>query len=692
MAVATPWAHALARFPLSNWDTQAGFNADVPLMKFHGMAHSALSGAGSGELGELRLLPFYDEPVGILFTKSLSASPGYFRGVVGTSSRNVTVESSVTKRAAIHRFHFDNSFLGKRGLSVVLHPPPDSYWGYELLDFQLDVKEKEQLLEGCSLSEISGMSGAESLLCFAISVDAPFTHSPSSASAQLVFPDHPQTVNVRIGLSRTSVSYARRNLQMELEQAGAKLQLEDVALAARQCWEKALSTVSVEIAPLSRRRVFYTGLYHSMMVPHLLSEHDGVYRLQRRPTNSSQMSKMKGEVFKLKDLDTKMPQAKTAGEDMYHTFSLWDTYRALHPMLNLIHPSMSAAFGSSLLEIGRQWGYLPIFQLLQSPAHMMEGDGGSIILATMAMQGLVEPSDAFTVLNRTRRLEVDERKFLDQAGFIEKDVLHSVSRALEQARADNCVGALASNMNLAKEAEYFHSRANLVFQHWDPQQRVFAPLTHSHEPVKLTGLARTDVTDGYMEGTALQYSFAATFNVTEMVRLHGGQSEFLQALDYFIYEAPEPHGVMDLSGNLHGLSLGNEPSMHVPYLYSTQGEVNRTARLVDKLVKTMFTSRPDGLPGNDDMGAMSTWAVLSLLGFYPVDPCSGYFVLGRPFVSSASLAVPGGKLQITVHNQGEEHMLVERVSWNGRMLNLSKPLLAVSELSRGGLLEFWMTA
>jgi len=356
--------------------------------------------------------------------------------------------------------------------------------------------------------------------------------------------------------------------------------------------------------------------------------------------------------------------------------------------MNLIHTGQSRHFGNSLLAMGEIWGYLPPWQLIQSPADMMGGDGGSIVLTDMALSGLVEGKNAFQFLKKARMQPVDSRADLGRQGYIKH-----VSEFIEQATADHCVSRLAESLGKTNEAKFFNERANLVLQQWDADQKVFAPITekdgNSVHHRRLYSLDRQ--TDGYTEGSPLQYSWAVPFEPEKMHELRGGRKEFSCQLDDFFTLAAQ-QGQVDISGNLGAASLGNEPTMHVPYLYSLAGFPSRTQFYVDKVVKELFTDTPSGLPGNDDLGQLSSWIVFSMLGFYPVNPCSGEYALGRPFITNANVSVAGGKLQLKVNNQGNDRKFVERLEWNGRSLDLAYPKLSFEKLSKGGLLEFWMTA
>jgi len=693
LAIATPWAHS---FSVSeDWDSQSGFNADQESLNFFGMAHSSLSGAGSGELGEVRLLPVYmergmdqDRPAtrNSLLTASCSASPGRFSGTVNSSGKEIFLVSSVTQRAAIHRFSFKEK--GRRAVQLLLSPAPDSFWGYKLMDYQIHASSKS--IEGCSLSMNTGIGGAESLLCFSMHFSATLSNSTNRSSTDhspeilLELTEEDKDVTVRVGLSRTDIHHAKLNLQ-ELGDRS----LEEVAQDARQMWQEALGVVDAEM-PAETGKVFYTAMYHSMLAPQLLSEADGSFRLQRKPKGSPSIGWEKGEAFTLADIDSMMPIRHNSKKDpMYHTFSLWDTYRGLHPFVNLIHPEMGRRFANTLVGFGNIWGFLPRFQLLQSPADMMAGDGGSIILATSAREGLVDRNRAFQVLNASRRMAVDERGILYKQGFIEeRGEEHSVSKTLEQAMADSCVSRLAMDLGYEADASFFERRAKLVFKYWNKDEKVFAPMIQG-SPENVPDVFNQ--ADAYQEGTALQYSFSAHFDIDHMMALHGGKSQFVADLDNFFNKAPPPQGQADLRLSiLHGFTMGNEPTMHIPFLYAYAGDPGKGQDIIDNLLQQFFKDGKDGLPGNDDFGALSAWAAFNILGFYPVDPCSAEFVLGRPFIDRAALKVEGGTFEIVVHHKSKHSIHFQKVTLNGQDVDLQRPILPFSALAQPGKLEIWM--
>lgn len=438
--------------------------------------------------------------------------------------------------------------------------------------------------------------------------------------------------------------------------------------AAWNLWISALSRAKVKMNSEDRAQVYYTALFHAMLFPSLLSEDDGSYRLQRVEANSNLMVDLMESVMVSTIGDFLEHRRAPAGHKMYGTFSSWDTYRGLHHLIGMLFPDVSKDFALSLIEFASAWGYIPPWQLYHSPTDMMEGDGGSIILATLALQGLVDKELAFRAVNKNRRSAWHADETASWGNYVLDSTDHSFAKVLEQAKADKCTSRLAADLGHDDEANFFNDRAALVSNYWDAAQLVVAPITQVKDgKVMHQNLSSFfDVTSkGFTEGTPRQYSFGLDFDVERLTRLHGGRDAMLKHLDYFFNEAPEPEGDPDMTGNLHGLSIGNEPTMHTPYLYSLLGEPRKTQDIVDIIIKRMFHNGPKGLPGNDDLGAMSAWVALSMLGFYLVDACSGEFVLGRPFVDYAELSVGAAKLlRVDVLGQSANGRVWKAV-WNG---------------------------
>jgi len=699
MVQATPWTHKAG---VSPWDTQSGYHAKARDPAFYGMAHSALSGAGTGEMGELRLLPTLPragEPM-VLLSETADASPGYFAAEVRPQAANysgttIHIRSSATPRGAVHEFVFPDE--GPRSVKVALSAAPNSFWGWTLQAYRSQVVS-ERRFEGCMLGAVTGIGGANAHLCFVVEFDQDFTSpvrhsSPSSAKSHTLGPEADvafafpegggKRLVARVAVSRTDLPHARAAFDSEV----AGRSLEQILEETRSRWDKALGTVRVKMKSTPRKRILYTALYHSMISPNLLSDADGSYRLQKATPGTFPR---KGVSVSFENLDERLPRRKAKeGGSIYHTFSIWDTYRSLHPLMNLVHPEVSRHFGDSLMAFLGEWGYLPCWQLVHSPTDMMEGDGGSVILSTMAMNGLVNKEEALEALQAGRTRPVDDKRRCLGSPECLRD---KISELLEQAKADRCVARLAERLGRQDVADRFTSRSRLAFEAWDSRQGIFAPLAASGNSSSFASVDPNRASVMYKEGSPIQYAWSAEFDIQKMVELRQGEEGFACALDRFFYGSKAQTGVVDMTGSFGALSLGNEPTMHVPYLYSLAGYPSRTQELVGRLMQSFFSDRANGLPGNDDLGQTSSWAIFTMLGLYPVDPCAGEYALGRPFVEEAELSLGKGKLKIKVNGQSDKNMYVQRLQWAGKDLDVARPKLTFDMISAGGLLEFWMSS
>uniref|UniRef100_A0A7S1PQN2 Glycosyl hydrolase family 92 domain-containing protein n=1 Tax=Alexandrium catenella TaxID=2925 RepID=A0A7S1PQN2_ALECA len=529
-------------------------------------------------------------------------------------------------------------------------------------------------------------------MCFVVEFDEAFESpapalQPSEAAVTFTFPAGSRPLAARVAVSRTDLAHART--AFDLEVAGQSF--DDVLQEARSKWDKALGSLRVKIQSPARNRIFYTALYHSMISPNLLSDADGSYRLQKAAEGELPRTAIPVDFDRLEE---KLPlrMAKDGGS-IFHTFSAWDTYRSLHPLMNLVQPEVSQGFGESLMAFSDAWGYIPAWQLVHSPTDMMEGDGGSIILATMAVEGLVDKQRALEALAKGRMQPVsDKRKCVGSPECLRDHI----SELLEQAKSDRCVARVAERVGDSGLAALFTNRSNSAFALWDERQGVFAPFDATGPDgghFLHVGRGMEHASDAYMEGSALQYSWSAEFDIPKMIELRGGEEGFVCALDQTVYHSKEQTGDVDMTGSFGAISLGNEPTMHVPYLYSLAGYPSRTQELVGRLMDKLFTDKTDGLPGNDDLGQMSSWVIFTMLGLYPVDPCSGEYALGRPLVEEAELTLRDSvKLRIKVNNQSDTNVYVSRLQWNSRDLDVLRPKLTFDMISGGGLLEFWMAS
>lgn len=477
-----------------------------------------------------------------------------------------------------------------------------------------------------------------------------------------------QVVVVRLGTSFTSVDAARRNLTAEIGDA----EFEQVRGRAERAWDNALGRVLVRGGSLAQRQAFYTAMYHALLLPRLYSDVDGAY-----PRFAGGASVERAEGF-----------------DYYDDYSLWDTFRALHPLLTLVQPERVPHMMRSLLAKAGQGGWLPNFPGWNSYTSAMIGDHGASVLADAWVKGVrgFDGETALRALVKNATESPPAADYLDgrgrralgdylSLGFLplEQDVSEAfhkreqVSRTLEYAYDDFAVGALARALGRADVAAAFARRSG----NW---QKVFD---------RETGFVRGRHADGrwaasadpaaeqtwITEGTPWQYTFFVPHDVAGLIEAMGGRETFVARLDRLFAEGRYWHG--------------NEPSHHIAYLYDYAGAPWRTQEEVRRVLDTKYGLGPAGLEGNDDAGQMSAWYVFSAIGFYPVCPGSAEYAIGSPLFEEASVAVaPGVTFTVRAHGVSAANRYVQSAALNGAAH--PRPWLGHDDIARGGVLELVM--
>lgn len=500
------------------------------------------------------------------------------------------------------------------------------------------------------------------------SLEQPADHGPAGAYLRLDMKPG-DSLQVRVGSSFTSLDEARRNLRQEIP----AWDFDAVVAQARAAWHESLSHVSIE-GSAEQKRIFYTALYHAFLLPHIFSDADGSY-----PSFAS------GKQI-----------ATARGFTDYDDFSLWDTFRAEHPLLTILEPARDGDMVRSLIEKGEQGGFLPIYPAWNSYTSEMIGDHAGAVIADAYFKGIhgFDIERAYTLMRRNatqtpgRELYVDGRgrRALDsylKLGYIPledgvPDAFHrneQVSRTLEYAYDDFLVGRIAKALGRHDDAEMFAKRAQNYRNVIDASVG-FARGRHADgswvEPFD-PGKPASWVT----EGLPYQFTFFAPQDLPGLIHLLGGREVFVRKLDVLFAKGYYDHG--------------NEPSHHIAYLYDFAGEPWKTQQHVHEILATQYHDRPAGLPGNDDCGQISAWYVLSSLGIYQVTPGVPRFSIGTPAFEGAVLHLPGGKtLEIEAHGTSQGRYYIRGATLNG--VALTRPWLDYTEIMAGGMLRFEMSA
>ena len=473
-----------------------------------------------------------------------------------------------------------------------------------------------------------------------------------------------EQIEVRMGISYVSTANARLN--METEQGYSSF--DELRADARKQWDEALGRIRVEGGTEEQQSVFYTALYHTLIHPNLLNDVNGEYPLMERS----------GEVA-------------VAGGDRYTVFSLWDTYRNLHQLMTLVYPEKQIDMVRSMIDMYREWGWLPKWELYGRETFTMEGDPSIPVIVDTWRKGLrdfdidtayegMKKSATAAGAHNLMRPDIDpylERGYIPLGSYAaDMSGDNSVSHALEYYVADNALAWLAAERGDAAFAKTLRNRALGYRHYYSSESGTLRPLTQEGRfltPFDPRQGENFEAVPGFHEGSAWNYTFYVPHDVDGLAKLMGGSGKFVNKLQYVFDE-----GLYDPA---------NEPDIAYPYLFSRfKGEEWRTQREVARLLDEYFTTQPDGIPGNDDTGTMSAWAVFSMLGFYPDCPGEPYYTLTTPTFDRAEIDTPQGTLVIEARRDGTESSYIRSMNLGGKPLK--KYRISHDELLGGGTLSF----
>lgn len=660
---------------LTGWDSAAGYHYSDT--RIFGFSQTHLSGTGIPDYadillqpgtGELRLDNGADGSPGYASSFSHAdeqASPGYY--AVTLRDYGIRVELTTTLRVALHRY----TFPAGRPAHVLL----DLTHRDEVLDSSVAITGNREVTG----HRRSRSWAKDQRLFFVIEFSRPFASaavatddhldtrareaSGPSVKAAFDFGDAGGPLLVKVGLSAVSVAGARRNLQAELP----GWDFDAVRRAADRTWEQALGRIQVEGGTHAQRVVFYTALYHAMLTPNVYMDVDGQYRGR--------------------DLDVH----RADGFTYYSVFSLWDTFRALHPLLALTDRARTADFVRTMLQQYRDGGRLPVWELAGNETSTMIGYHAVPVIADAILKG-IGGFDPRLALEAMMHSADEDRAGLDayrRRGYIDaSDAGESVSKTLEYAYDDWCIARVAAKLGRTDDAARFFRRAQSWKNLFDPstgfmrarvEGRWFGPF----DPV--------EVNNNYTEANAWQYSFFVPQDVDGLMRLLGGAGALGRKLDGLFSADSRTTGrnQADITGLIGQYAHGNEPSQHIAYLYAFAGQPWKTQAMVRRIVDTMYTAGPDGLIGNDDCGQMSAWLVWSALGLYPVTPASDEYVLGSPLFPRATIALENGRrFVIRADNVSSQDVYVQSATLDGAAD--TRAFLDYRDVASGGELDLRM--
>ncbi|OFY83981.1 MAG: alpha-mannosidase [Bacteroidetes bacterium RIFCSPLOWO2_12_FULL_35_15] len=640
-----------------SWDGCSGYHYSDSII--YGFSHTHLSGTGCSDYGDIMLMPlmsnsscFYRETYSSKFShKTETVSPGYYS--VKLEDDNISVELTATTRVGMHKYTFSED--GEA-------------------DIIMDLNHRDKLLQGDvkmiddKTIEVFRRSEAwakDQYIYARIEFSKKMNDKPSMQADVWDFTfdiKKGESLLVKVALSTTSAEGARKNLQTELP----GWDFEKTKTDAEALWNNELGKIEITTPAKDKLKVFYTSLYHTMIQPNVAMDVDGSYRGR----------------------DNKIHKAE--GFTYYSVFSLWDTFRAAHPLYTIIDQKRTSDFINTFLAQYDQGGRLPVWELASNETDCMIGYHSVSVIADAMVKGIkgFGYEKAFEASKHSAMLDHLGLKAYKQNGFISMDdESESVSKTLEYAYDDWCIAQMALLLKKENDYHYFMKRS----QSW---KNVFDPETGFMRPKKnggwLTPFDPREVNNNYTEGNAWQYTFFVPQDMEGLIKMMGGNEKFEKKLDELFTSSNKTTGreQADITGLIGQYAHGNEPSHHMAYLYDYVGKSSKTQERIHQILTEFYKPSPDGLIGNEDCGQMSAWYVLSSMGFYQVTPGTDVYKIGAPLFDNVKIHLESGKeFSIETKNSSSKNIYIDY----GTLDKIDLNQLAHSSIFEGRKLSFEMS-
>lgn len=661
------------------WDWCSGYHHSDSIVI--GFAHTHLSGTGCTDMGDIQIMPYtgeirsargqQDDISGSCSSyyrhENESVAPGYYSL---TMNNGVGIEMTTSTRTALHRITYPET-AGHR-LLVNLEEGN----GDHAVETGLSLRD-EYTVEGFRFSEGWGSHK----VFFVLTTDRPirslhlFDHDTpiegssihSEGAKGILSFDEDRQVCVKVAISSVSCDNALENLRKEIPD----WDFQAVRTEALRRWNNVLSAIDIETEDDSARTIFYTAMYHAFIAPTTYCDVNGEFRGHN-------------------------DQIIRADWVNYSTFSLWDTYRALHPLYSLIRQDRLPDIIQSMLSIYDQQGKLPIWALPGAETNTMPGYSAVPVISDAIIKGIggFDIDRAYNALKgSTTHPQQDALPYVMKKGYIPDDKVHSAtSIAMEYAVGDWGVAQVAKKLGYDSDYKEYLKRGKYYEQYFDKSIRFIRPKLENgmwltpYDPFEsIHGVGH------FCEGNGWQYTFFVPQYPEGLITLMGGEETFTSKLDEFFKVEGNmgEQASMDISGLIGMYAHGNEPSHHIAYLYAYAGQQWKTAEIVRYIQHEFYTATPDGIIGNEDCGQMSAWHILSALGFYQVNPSEGVFVFGSPLFDKATLHLPEGKeFNIVAENNSPKNIYIQSASIDG--IPWSKSYITYDRIMAGGTLTFVM--
>ncbi len=668
------------------WDWVSGYHySDTTIM---GFTHTRLSGTGIGDLSDILFMPRIGEFSTNFGTRQQPfpsvrsrfshvdevATPGYYSVLL--KDLKIKAEFTATEHCGIHRYTF---------------PANDS--SYIIISPSIGIGNNNNAyseLRWVNDSTLTGMRASFGWVpfrnvYFVAQFSKPFyTHQMTSGKTpnftrprewfnswtvgSVYFKtEQNEQITVNVGISAISVENAWLNLNTEVNQKN----FEQVKLEAETKWESELNKIQIEADEVTKE-IFYTGLYHTMIHPNNIADIDGQYQ-------NAVFEKQKSETGKY-----------------YSTLSLWDTYRALHPLFSIINNKVNNEVVRNMIEHQKVKGYLPIWTLWGAENYCMIGNHSIPVIADAILKNQTgfDYEEAYQAMKISSTVphKGSEWDIYDKYGYRPGDWIRaeSVSKTLEVSFDDWCVAQVALKLGKIADYDFFMKRAGFHKNLFDPETKFYRAKDSKGNWMTPFNPYNVLHSHGYTEGNAWQYYWAAQHDISWLVQATGGKNAFEAKLDQLFTDTTAFEGNWhDVTGLIGQYAHGNEPSHHVAYLYNFAGKPRKAQAMLTRIMREMYSNHPDGYSGNEDCGQMSAWYIFTALGFYPVNPASGVYEIGRPFVQKATIKLENGKqFSIETKNYNQKNTFVKSIWLNGKQIKDFK--INHKDIMSGGNLLFVM--
>ena len=639
-----------------NWGDASGY--DYNRNTIFGFSHTRLSGTGASDLIDITLMPTSSGRTSSAFTHDEEkARPGYYQ--VMLKDEGINAELTTTQRNGIHRYQYP---AGKDA-EIILdmdHSADKGSWGRRIINSQIRILN-DHAVEGYRI--ITGWAKLRKIY-FYMEFSSPILTSTLRDGGRV----HENTAVIngtnlhgcfrfgqlngkpltcKVALSSVSMENARQNM----EQEAPHWDFDRYVAAADADWEKQLGKIEVKGTEV-QKEIFYTALYHTMIQPNTMSDVNGEYMAADYTTR------------------------KVANnETHYTTFSLWDTFRASHPLYTLLEPERVTDFVKSMIRQYEYYGSLPIWQLWGQDNYCMIGNHSIPVITDAILKGIpgIDMEKAYEAVYNSSVTSHPNSPFevWEKYGFMPENIqTQSVSITLEQAFDDWCVAQLAAKLNKDTDYQRFHKRSEYYRNLFHPKTKFFQSKNDKGEWIEPFDPYQYGGNGGhpFTEGNAWQYFWYVPHNIQALMELTGGTKAFEQKLDTFFtstYKSEQMNH--NASGFVGQYAHGNEPSHHVAYLYNFAGQPWKTQKYVSHILNTLYNNTSSGYAGNDDCGQMSAWYVFSAMGFYPVNPADGRYIIGSPLLDECTLKLAGNKeFRIRTIRKSPEDIYIQSVTLNGK--------------------------